>query len=92
MDFKDTKVAENEKCESYVNSWTQGAEKWAKEWGLDNIKCFFVVQKENPDDKDYVLVRNDEFIYDTKSYEALVCHIDMIALSEGKERSKGVIL
>ena len=83
---KDIKVSENAVCKFYVNSWTKGAEQWAASYGFDDIKCLLAVQKKNTSDKSYVLIRNDEFIYDSKKYEDVGVHIDIIALSEGKSR------
>ena len=82
--IEDTKVAENDQCYFYTNSFTQGAEDWAGKYGLEGITCYKAVQKSDPDDMDYVLVRNGEFIYDTKGYDTLGCHIDFMALNEGK--------
>ena len=77
---------ETDKCFFYSNSWTQGINKWAKEWGFKRMICLLAVQKSNPKDKDYVLIRDNEIIYEDKNYESLATHIDMIATSEGKKR------
>jgi hypothetical protein len=79
-------VAENEKCKFFINSFTVEAEKWAQKYGMKDIKCLLAVQKDNKNDKSYVLIRNEEFIYDTTSYEALGCYIDAFAVSEGRKR------
>ena len=86
FDIEDVKVAENDVCTFYTNDCTAGAEDWAKKiWGIDDIKCLLVVQKANSC-KEYVLVRNNEYIYNSQSYEALAVYIDVIAFSEGRER------
>lgn len=84
----DRKVGDNNVCEFYQNSWTDGAENWAKGWGLKEIRCMIAVQKKNPDDKDYILIDGNEIIYATKQYEALGVHIDIVALSRGLKRNK----
>ena len=84
---EDIKVAENEVCEFYTNSCTEGAEQWAKTWGIDDIKCLIAVQKINPADRAYVLIRHNDFIYESQKYESVAVHIDVIAISEGKVRS-----
>jgi len=81
---KDTKVAENDKCIFYVNSFTQGAEQWAAKWGMNDIKCLVAEQKSGPWDREYILVQNDEFVYSSQRYEDLACHIDMVAIKEGR--------
>ena len=57
---------------------------WAKQYGIDDIICLIAAQKNNPKEKEYVLIRNNEFIYSHTNYEAVGTHIDMIALHEGK--------
>jgi len=87
--LKNTKIAENDVCIFYVNTWTKGAETWAEKWGFNDIKCLLAEQKSDPEDKEYVLVQNDEFIYVSKKYEDLVAHIDMIAIEDGRTLGGG---
>lgn len=82
----DVKVAENEVCTFYSNSMTKGVIDWAKQWGINDIVCLIAAQKKNPQDKEYVLIRNNEFIYANTKYEAIGVHIDVIGMSEGKTR------
>jgi len=81
--IEDVKLFENKQCFFYVNDWTRGAEDYAKACGL-NIKCLHAVQKDNSKDEIYILIENNEIIYEQGSYEGLGCYIDMIALSRGK--------
>jgi hypothetical protein len=82
----DELIFETDKCFFYSNSWTQGVDKWAKEWGLDDIRCFLAVQKNDSKDRDYVLVSNNEITYEDKNYESVAAHVDITAVSEGKKR------
>jgi hypothetical protein len=86
-----TKIAENEVCNFYVDSFTEGADQWAKKWGLGGIKCLVAEQKSDPNDKEYVLIQDNEFVYSSKSYESIAVHIDTIALSQGKTIKSEVI-
>lgn len=78
-------IATNDKANFYRSIFTEGAEKWAREYGLNDIRCV-VAEEKATGHKSYVLIRDGQFIYDTTNYEQLGVHIDMIALSEGKQR------
>ena len=48
----DVKIAENDKGVFYQSSFTKGAEEWAQKYGISDIQCYKVVQKDNTDDID----------------------------------------
>lgn len=77
------KIGENDICEFYQNSWTDGAENYAKQYGIKTIHCALAVQKSDPEDKDYVLIENGQVIFHSKSFESIGAHIDMEALGRG---------
>jgi hypothetical protein len=81
----DTLIGSNNKCNFYINDWTKGAEQWAKEWGLKNIRCMIAEQKEDKA-RDYLLVEGNDIIYSTTGYENLAVHIDIIAVGKGLKR------
>jgi len=86
---KDKVVAENDKCQFAVNSWTEGAEKYAVHTWDIKLRCLLAIQKSNPSERDYILLVNNEVVYSSKSYEGIGAHIDMLALSEGKKKVTG---
>jgi hypothetical protein len=86
---KDKIIAENDKCQFAVNSWTEGAESYAVHTWDIKLRCLLAIQKSDPLDREYILIINNEVIYASKSYEALGAHIDMLALSEGKKKITG---
>jgi hypothetical protein len=86
--FEEFKVFENEKSHFYRSKWTDSANRYARDYGFDNLFCFIAVMKENEEDRSYVLIREQEVVYDTKQYEALCSHIDIMAIAEDKELNK----
>lgn len=82
---EDTFVAENGKVKWYKNSWTKSAEEWAAGWGLKGIRCLIAEQK-STGERDYVLIQGNEFIYESKQYEAIGVHIDIMAAHDGLKR------
>ena len=83
--FPKTKITDNGKCTFYSDSWTIEAEKWAKEWGLKGFRCMLAEQN-NTKEIDYILIEENQVVYETKQYEALAVHIDIIAVSKGLKR------
>ena len=86
--FEEVMVFENEKARFYRSKWTDSANRYAREYGFEDIFCFIAVMKEDENDRSYVLICEQNIVYDTKQYEALCSHIDMVALVEGKERKQ----
>ena len=89
LNEKDKVIAENDKCQFAVNSWTEGAESYAVQTWDMKLRCLLAIQKSDPLDRDYILLVDNEVVYSCKSYEALGAHIDMLALSDGKKKITG---
>ena len=87
--FPKTKIADNGKCTFYSDSGTIEAEKWAKEWGLKNFRCMLAEQNDTKE-LEYILIEGNDVIYATKQYEALACHIDIVAVSKGLKRQDNI--
>lgn len=90
--FEETKVFENETCHFYRSSFTDSANRYAREYGFDDLFCFLAVMKENEMDRNYVLIKNNDVVYDTKGFEAICTHIDMMAVDEGKKREESSLV
>jgi len=87
--FPKTKIADNGKCTFYSDSGTIGAEKWAKEWGLNGFCCMLAEQNDTKE-LEYILIEENDVIYATQSYEALAVHIDIVAVSRGLKRKDNI--
>lgn len=83
--FPKTKIADNGTCTFYTDSWTTTAEEWAKSWGLVNFRCMLAEQNKTQE-KEYILIENNNVVHATKQYEALAVHIDMVAFGRGLKR------
>ena len=96
--FKEVELGRNDKCIFYRTSFTVSATKWASDkWNLKNIVavlatdimpsdlCYnlFDVEKIGPN-KSYLIIdiEKNEYLYETKIYEDLLFHIDMLGISK----------
>lgn len=63
----------------YTNSFTEGAERWAKgRWNLLEVRVFLA---EIPNgERFYIIVDKTETVFETKNYEQLSVHIDIMGL------------
>ena len=81
LDNEQIKMFENEVCEFYKTSATLGIEDWARQKGVNSVRCFLAIQKKN-NDKDYVLLQNGMVIFAEKTIESMGVHIDIMALAK----------
>lgn len=63
------------------NSMCEILEKYAKNKGFGNIRCYIVTNKEN-NTKEYAICDNKNWLYGNSLSEAVAVHIDIMYLTE----------
>jgi hypothetical protein len=87
--FLDEKfAAENEICKFYTNNMTRSATEYATErWNLKDYFVLLAEDKKETKERNFILIEGEQnqIVYHTQNYEALLYHIDMVGLANQPE-------